>query len=188
MDHRVDLLEHVRADPAGADGVDGDGRAERQGERLGHPVEARLGGDVLGEAHRRRVIQARVRGHVDDGPAALLQHHRHDRSGASPGSREVDRHRPLPVLIGRLEEGLRDVDPRVVDQHVDAPEGVLRGPRQGRGARRRGHVRTTRDRATPARHDAIGDPLRRGRLGAIHDEHRGALRCEPLRDGSPDAP
>ncbi len=82
LDLLVDVLEHVGPDPARADGVHRHVRAEREGEGLGQPVQAGLRDDVLGELHRRRVVEPRVGRHVDDRPALLGDHDRGDGLGA----------------------------------------------------------------------------------------------------------
>ena len=56
-DDRVGVLHHLGADPAGADRVDRDVRSEGQGHRLREPVHAGLRDDVLGESHRRGVVE-----------------------------------------------------------------------------------------------------------------------------------
>ena len=49
-------------------------------------------------------------------------------------SARVRRHQPVPVLVGRVEQGTEDDPPGVVDQHVEAPEPLERErDRRGRG-------------------------------------------------------
>ncbi len=121
-------LDHVGADPARADRVHRHLRAERERHRLGQTVQTGLGDDVLGEAHRRRVIQPRVRRHVDDRAAPCwLDHDRGDGLRAEIRSFEVDIDGSVPVVFGGLEHALGDHDPGVVDEDVDASESVQGG-------------------------------------------------------------
>ena len=59
---------------------------------------------------------------VDDATAALTQHVWQHRSRTVPGSAEVARKAPVPVLITETERLREHVDACVVDQDVDFSE------------------------------------------------------------------
>ena len=159
-----------------------------QGHRLGQPVHAGLRDDVLGPLHGRRVVEARVRGHVDDRPGALLDHHRGDGLRAQVGALEVNVDRDVPVVLGGFEDGLRDHHPGVVDQDVDPPEtGEGRGDELVDGRLLR-HVGLDRDGGAARGGDPGDDRIGRLRAGDVVDHDAGALGREPLGDRPADAP
>ena len=77
-------------------------------------------------------LQAGNRGGVDDAAAAAL----HERRQAGPRhqhrAREVHRNDRVPLVARHLHKGLVAQDARVVDQNVDAAEGVERALRDAR--------------------------------------------------------
>jgi hypothetical protein len=70
-----------------------------------------------------------ARGYVDD-PAAGLLHVLHGAPGHVGRSGEVDGERVppgiLPLLVGHVGDRVRDVNPGVVDQHVQAAQVRVR--------------------------------------------------------------
>jgi hypothetical protein len=65
----------------------------------------------------------KLRGDVDDPAARLLPRHQPDRLAADKEhAAQVHRHEPVEVLRRRLQQGLLDQDPGVVDQDVETFE------------------------------------------------------------------
>ena len=122
---RVHGLGHRGIDRSRRHGIDADTvLRELGGLLLGQVREPRLAGPV-GDAQRGGP-QARDRGDVDDGAAALVAHDRRHRLGHQEGTGEVDRQHPLPLLQRHVQHRLEHRDARVVDQCIDAAELPVR--------------------------------------------------------------
>ena len=123
---------HLGVYRAGRDGVDVDAElAELLRHRARHRQHRALARDVV------QVVRAAHpddrRGDVDDAPAALLPHLRHDRLRSEPHAAHVDRHELVPLRRRNLPEGphrQRREHGRVVDEDVDAAEFVHRRRRE----------------------------------------------------------
>ena len=153
---------------------------------LVRPVHPGLRHHVLGEAHRRRVVQPGVRRHVDDRAAFLADHDRGDRLGAQVGALQVDVDGLVPVVLGRLEQALGDHHAGIVDQHVDAAVAGHRLVDQAPDVGAAGHVRRDRDGIPASRPDLRDHGVGLGRPVPVVDHDPGSLVGEPRRDGPPD--
>ncbi len=67
---------------------------------------------------------ARLRAHVDDGAAALLEHHATCRLGAEEQAAEVHGHHLVPIGLGDILRRVIGTEAGVVDEHVQAAEVV----------------------------------------------------------------
>ena len=118
--------------------------------RLGEPGDRVLGGGVGRRVRARRV--RRDRPVVDDAPAtrllALHDPERFLRAQEDPGHVHV--HHLLPLLVGEVfqRHGGRP-HPGVVEEHVEAPERLLRLREEGAHRGRIGDVGRHHERALP---------------------------------------
>ncbi|MOA03923.1 hypothetical protein D3C78_1234540 [compost metagenome] len=101
--------------------VHGDGARQAMDEGLGGVVQG----------HRGIGVQAGNRAQVDDA-AAACPHARQYRATHVESAPGIDAHEQIPVLVGRVDQGLLDLHARVVDQdrrHAEAFEGSLQNAR-----------------------------------------------------------
>ena len=113
------------------------------------------------------------------------EHAGHEGLDAVEHAVQVDVEHPVPTRVVGLEVGARCADPRVVHQHVGAPElGV--DPISERGHRLPlGDVDRHRDGIAAVRDDAGGHGLG-GVEPVVGDDDGHAFACEPFGDGLPD--
>ncbi len=187
--HRHLLVHRRRVGGAGGDGVDADvALAQLVGQRRGEEVEARLGQAVeAADAHPRC-----GGGLVDDRPAPSfvrtlrLAHRTHDRSGAVQRTHQVYRHERVEVVVvdvGQAGQLHVAEDGGVVDQVVDASEGLEGRLGHGVGAGRVAHVGLHEQRTLAER---VGHRLTGG-LVELGDDHVGALGVQGPGVGLADA-
>ncbi|MNZ77545.1 hypothetical protein D3C78_960910 [compost metagenome] len=121
----VDLLLHQRGQhPARADGVAGD-IASRcfQPYHLGQADHAVLGCHIGGFAGR--TDQPVHRGDIDDTPPVALTHARQRQPRAMEHRRQVQGDDLVPAFQRKLLDRRHMLDARIIDQDVDAAEGLL---------------------------------------------------------------
>jgi hypothetical protein len=113
-------------------------------EDLGDALERGLGSGVgaLARPERRDAVE---RGDLHDVPAAPAAEMGQHGAGHVQGAEQVGLELPSQVLVGQLLEGAEEPVPRVVDHHVDAPEGVERPGDGVVGLVRVGDVEAHRD-------------------------------------------
>ena len=153
------------------DGIDPDAEVlQLVGEIPGQRSQGTLGGAV-GRHHAE--ARRSARGHVDDDPPALLRFHLTCRMGAHVDSaQDVDLHHPPGedgVLLG---ETVDRVQARVVDQPVDAAEGIYTGRDNGRGLLPVGHRTDVLFYCASGIADGRGDLLARGSIDVVDDNGR----------------
>ncbi len=62
------------------------------------------------------------RGHIDNAATAAIEHGRQRSLTTMPHAVQIDRHAQFPVIHRRFQRFPKNVDTRVVDQHIDASE------------------------------------------------------------------
>src|SRR5437773_1882073 len=116
--HRGD---HIGVDIAGRDGIDRDAIARALlGQRLGEPVNARLGGGIIDLAVLARLAVDRA--DVDDSPVLARAHAVEHRLGHIEAAAEVDVDHLVPLPAVHLANRSVAGDPGVIDQHIGRPE------------------------------------------------------------------
>ena len=95
-----------------------------QCHRTSEANQGRLGSDVVDAVHR--CPKAVDRRHVDDATEIPPAHVAKHKSRRVEGGRKIDRERTVPVLHAKLLDGGEVSDDSIVDQNVDATEGLIR--------------------------------------------------------------
>ncbi len=157
--------------------------APLRAEALREHHHARLGGRVGRQAPGAGA--SGHGGHVDDLAGALPDHHATDGLRKEKDSGEVRLHHRVPFASGEVYERRADAVAGVVDQEVDATEGVERPGDDAVNVPRVGHVAREGQGATPLRAHDIGDRLQRG-LAAAARHHVGSDLGQLDGDRAPD--
>ena len=179
-------VQHGCAHRAGTDGVHADSLGGMVERHAAHQTDHGVLGDVVGHLSLL-ADDARGRGDADDGSASRAGHGGHGVARAQVRALEVDRHDPVPLLLGHLADGAGAGNPGVVHEHVQAAEPLHGGLRQALGVRGGGDV-GLQPQPLAARLD---DAPRRCVGGcAVHvgRDHPGALAGEQCGDLGPEAP
>ena len=158
---------------------------QRQRARAGQSDQAGLAGRVVHAVGRAGVHDHR--GDVDDRAARAARDHRlGGLARAQERALQVDAQDPVPLGLGGLEEvGARE-DAGVVDQKIDAAQG-LGGLDHARDLLGHRHVALNRPRPAAGRRDPADDRLGGRRVVQVIDDHAGALAPIGQRDRLADA-
>ena len=97
-----------------------------------------------------------LRAEKDDPPAALRDHDARGFARAEEGAAQMHGHHPLPVVQGHLRDGLRLLDARVVDEHVETAEALHHAPHECLDVRFARHVAAHRQASASSALD-LGD-------------------------------
>ena len=127
-------------------------------------------------------------GDVDDPPAAArIEHELRRGLGGEERPLEVDAHDEVEARLAHVGERLADLDAGVVDQDVEAAEGLVRVAHEALGLARYADVRAQCDRLPAQLLDPGGDGARAVAAAVVVHRHVGALAREAQRDGLADA-
>ena len=97
--------------------VDGHGSREQRHAAFGGHISHGVCTGIVGTDRR---------GHIDDGPAALMDHVRQYGAAAEVGAGQVDGEHPVPGLFVGFENRPIVKNARAVEQDIDAPESLKR--------------------------------------------------------------
>ena len=150
----VHMREDVGRDAARADLGDADALAEGVDAQLARQHADRRLGRVVGRV-AAEVVGAGDRRDVDDMAAVARHHAGHDQAAEVQHGAQVHVDQEVDVAVLGLQEGLRPVDARVVDQDVELDLAA----RAGRAPAVSRHVQRVRDAAGPL--GQLGRALRR---------------------------
>ncbi len=133
-------------------------------DRARQPDDAELRRHVVGLAEI--ADQRRGRGHVHEGAGILLAEMRGAGAAHVEGAVEMDVEHVLPVRVAHPVEDRVAQDAGIVDQDVDAAEGVERGLDDRLGVLRLGDRERRGDRLAAGLLDLVDHLLRRAGVGA----------------------
>ena len=154
-------------------------------QRFGHSAHRELRGVVDAASSGRK--EARHRRRIDH-VAALTRadHARHERHDAIDRTLQIDAHDPVPIVVARLVDGLKQIDAGVVEQEADHAEFRFHGVRGTRHVLPRRHVHRHAHRARiverlERRIDGCGADVGDGDIAALREQRAHQSDADSVR-------